>query len=70
MVSKIRQVQVTYELTKSDIEALICQHFKAPKFTSVTWDITSQGKVRGATITLNQIELAESLTLLDKPISD
>lgn len=57
---KLRHVQVVYEISKVEIEALIRQYFQAEPLTSITWDITNQGKVRGATITMNQVELSSN----------
>ncbi len=55
----VRQAQVTYEITKAEIEELIRQHFKAPRMTSINWDIVGPGKVRSASITVIQYELPD-----------
>lgn len=55
----VRQAQVTYEITKAEIEELIRQHFRAPHMTSINWDIVGPGKVRSASITVIQYELPD-----------
>ncbi len=66
---KVRYAQVTYEVSRSEIEALIRQHFQAPAITSITWDIVGPGKVRSASITVSQTELVESMAHETRHIS-
>ncbi|MCZ2112256.1 MAG: hypothetical protein LC131_00180 [Anaerolineae bacterium] len=66
---KVRHVQVTYELSKAEIEELIRQHFQAIPLTPVTWDIAGSGKVRSASITVSQTELVEPMAHETRHIS-
>lgn len=53
---KTLSTRVTYELTRQEIEEALKRHLMASD-GSVTWDITSSGKVRGASVTVIRTEI-------------
>lgn len=61
-LQKFRSTRVTYDLTKPEIEALIKEHYAAMD-GSINWDITANGKVRGASLTVFRTEISGDLII-------
>lgn len=56
VTQNILNSKVTYEMTRAEIEAILKKHLAALD-GSVTWDVQSNGKVRGASITVLRREI-------------
>lgn len=55
-ISSAFSAEVKYDLTKAEIEALIREHSGLADGV-VEWDVSNTGKVRGASIKVQRIEI-------------